>query len=105
MVGYVTKDERVADPMKAILAETILLAKLLVKSESIDVWRNTPMKGGVEVRDRLCIGKLFHCGANQSDGGCIVPISTGQLNLWSRNSVLTTEPGRSNSRGGVTLRQ
>lgn len=91
--------------MEAILAETILLAKFLVKSESIYVWGDTPMKGGVEVRDGLCIGKLFHCGANQSDRGFIVPVSTGQFNLWSRNSVLTTEPGQINSRGGVTLRQ
>ena len=81
--------------MKAILAESILLAKFLVKSKSIDVWGDTAMKGSVEVGDRLCIGKLVHRGANQRDGGCIMPISVGQLNLWSRNSALTYNGARS----------
>ena len=67
IVGYITKDERVADPVKPILAELVLLAKLLIQGESIDVRRDTAMKGGVEVRDRLCVGKLLHCGANQRD--------------------------------------
>jgi len=77
MVGYITENERVADPMETILSEFVFLAKPLVKGESIDVWRDAAMKGGVEVRDRLCIGELLHCGANQGDGGCIVPISIG----------------------------
>ena len=85
MIGYITEDERVADPMETILSEFIFLAKPLVKGKSIDVRRDTAMKGGVEVRDRLCIGKLLHCGANQRDGGCVVPISIGQSILWLRN--------------------
>jgi hypothetical protein len=91
MVGYITEDECVADPMETILSEFVFLAKPLVKGESIDVWRDAAMKGGVKVRDRLCIGKLLHCGANQRDGGCIVPISFGQsveslIEEWERCS-------------------
>lgn len=87
MIGYITEDERVADPMETILSEFILLAKPLVKGKSIDVRRDTAMKGGVEVRDRLRIGKLLHCGANQRDGGCVVPISIGQSILWLWNGT------------------
>jgi len=76
------KHERVADPVESILAEFVLLAKLLVKGESMDMCGDTAMKSRVEVRDCFCIGKLLYCGANQGDGGYIVPISTGQSNLW-----------------------
>jgi hypothetical protein len=79
IVGYITKDERVADPVETILAEFIFLAKLLVKGKSIDVWGDTAMKGGVEVRDRFCIGKLLHCGANQRDGGVYCAYFNGSV--------------------------
>jgi len=82
IVGYIMEDKRITDPMETILAEFIFLAKPLVKGESIDVWGDTTMEGGVEVRDRLCIGKSLHYGADQRDRGYIVPISTGQSNLW-----------------------
>lgn len=87
MIGYITEDERVADPMETILSEFIFFAKPLVKGKSIDVRRYTAMEGGVEVRDRLCIGKLLHCGANQRDGGCVVPISVSQSNHRSRHGA------------------
>jgi len=60
--------------VEPILAEFVLLAKFLVKGESMDVRGDTAMKSGVEVRDCFCIRKLLHCGANQGDGGYIVPI-------------------------------
>ena len=75
MTCYITEDEGVADPMETILSEFIFLAQSLVKGKSVDVRGDTAMKGGVEVRDRLCIGELLHGGANQRDGGCVVPIS------------------------------
>ena len=87
MICYITEDEGVADPMETILSEFIFLAKPLVNGKGIDVRRDTAMKGGVEVRDRLCIGKLLHGGANQRDGGCVVPISVSQSNRWSRNGA------------------
>lgn len=73
VLRHTAEDERIADAVKAILAQPPRRGNLLVDRVRPDVFGQGLVEGRVEVGDVPHVDELLHAGADDLEGGVVVP--------------------------------